>query len=348
MNNSIEKRVVEISMSTVFKTVFLLLLILGIYYIRNLVGVVLFALVVASAMEPAVSWFERKRIPRALSVLLIYVIVFLVLATAFYLVVPNLVSEVSSFATSFPSFLEDPVYLEKVFKYVPFSGDSLSPLFSEVFVGLQEKISTFTGGFLKVAIDVFGGAMSFLLMMVLSFYFAVQKNALEVFLRIVTPVEYESYVLNLWQKARGKIGRWMQGQILLGILVGILVFLGLTILRVEYALSFAVLAAIFELMPIFGPILASLPPIFVAFLQDPKLGLAVFVLFLIIQQFENHLIYPLVVRKIVGVPPILVILSIITGGTIAGFFGILLAIPFAIVLTEVLNYVTVKKNDSKK
>ncbi len=347
-NNSIEKKVVEISMLTVYKTVFLLLLLVGIYYIRNIVGIVLFALVLASAIEPAVNWFERKRIPRPLSILLIYVIVFSILGTAFYLVVPGLVSEISSFATKLPQFFEDPVYLEKIFKYVPFSGDSLFPLFKEVLVGLQDKIGVFTGGFLKVAIDVFGGAMSFLLMIVLSFYLTVQRNALEVFLRVVTPIEYESYVLNLWKRTQVKIGRWMQGQILLGVLVGVLVFLGLSILRVEYALSFAILAAIFELMPIFGPILASVPPIIVAFLQNPTLGFAVLVLFVIIQQFENHLIYPLVVRKIVGVPPILVILSIITGGTIAGFFGVLLAIPSAIVLTEVLNHAVVEKDGTKK
>ncbi|MFC1756974.1 AI-2E family transporter, partial [Patescibacteria group bacterium] len=185
---------------------------------------------------------------------------------------------------------------------------------------------------------------SFVLLIVLSFYFSVQKNGLENFLRIITPAEYEDYALGLWKRSKNKIGKWIQGQILLGILVGMLVYLGLTILQVEYALSFALLAAVFELIPIFGPILASIPPIMLAFLQSPSLGLAVLILFIIIQQFENHLIYPLVVRKIVGIPPILVILSIIIGGSLGGFFGILLAIPVATVVVELLNDVAEKKH----
>jgi predicted PurR-regulated permease PerM len=186
--------------------------------------------------------------------------------------------------------------------------------------------------------------MSFILIIIISFYLSVQRNGLENFLKIITPVEYEDYILDLWKRSRRKIGRWIQGQILLGILVGVLVFLGLTILGVEYALTFALLAAVFELIPIFGPILASIPPIAVAFLQSPTLALAVLALFVIIQQFENHLIYPLVVRKIVGVPPILVILSLIIGVKIGGFFGILLAIPAVTVAMEFFNDMAAKKH----
>ena len=160
---------------------------------------------------------------------------------------------------------------------------------------------------------------------------------MENFLKIITPIEYENYILSLWSRSRRKIGRWIQGQILLGILVGVLVFLGLTILQVEYALSFALLAMVFELIPIFGPILASIPPIIIAFLQNPALGLAVMALYIIIQQFENHLIYPLVVKKVVGVPPLLVILALLVGGQLAGFLGIIIAVPLAATLMEFLN-----------
>ena len=135
----------------------------------------------------------------------------------------------------------------------------------------------------------------------------------------------------------------MQGQILLGILVGVLVFLGLTILQVKYALLLAILSAIFELIPIFGPILAAIPAIAIAFLQGPSSALAVLILYVIIQQFENHLIYPVVVKKATGVPPILVILALIIGGKLGGFLGILLSVPLATVLMEIMNDIASKK-----
>ena len=133
------------------------------------------------------------------------------------------------------------------------------------------------------------------------------------------------------------MGLWLQGQFLLGILVGILVFLGLTILGVKYALLLAILTAFFEVIPVFGPVMAAIPAVTMALLQKPVLGLAVLILYVIVQQFENHLIYPLVVRKTIGVPPLLVVLSLVVGGTLGGFFGLLLSVPIAAVLVEFVN-----------
>ncbi|MBU1178956.1 AI-2E family transporter [Patescibacteria group bacterium] len=349
MDNQPQKKyVIEISMSTIVKSVLFVLLIVSLYFMRNIVGIVLFAIVIASAIEPAANWFEKKRVPRIIAVLFIYVAVFILSGSMFYMVVPIFISEIANFSSNLPQFFADPSPLQKVFSYLPISDSSLPVILEDIFVRLQDKISAFAAGFFKVAVDVFGGVMSFFFMIVLSFYFSVQKNGLESFLRIITPFEFEDYVLGLWKRSRRKIGLWMQGQILLGILVGVLVFLGLAILRVDYALTFALLAAAFELIPIFGPILASIPPIMLSFLQSPSLGLAVLVLFVIIQQFENHLIYPLVVRKIVGIPPILVILSLLIGGTLGGFFGILLAIPLSTVLIEVLNDLAEKKYVAEK
>ena len=127
-----------------------------------------------------------------------------------------------------------------------------------------------------------------------------------------------------------------------------MVFLGLTILRVEYALTFAFLAAVLEIIPIFGPILAAVPPVAVTFFQSPASALIVAILYIVIQQFENHLIYPLVVRKIIGVPALLAILAIIIGGKLGGFFGIVLAVPVATALKEFLDDVTAKKKLSAK
>ncbi|MFH1979221.1 MAG: AI-2E family transporter [Patescibacteria group bacterium] len=335
--------IIEISTGTIVKSVLFVLLLAGLYYIRDIVAVVLFSIVIASAIEPATNWFEKKRVPRTISVIFIYVVVFSLLGGVFYLVVPTFFSELSTFVVSVPQYLQNPTQFQSFFDFIPVSDGSFSSIIQDVLVGLRDKLGTITTGFFQATASIFGGAVSFLMVIVLSFYLSVQKNGLENFLKIVTPVEYENYILDLWKRSQRKIGLWLQGQVLLGILVGVLVYLGLTILNVEYALSFALLAAVFELIPIFGPIMASIPPIVVAFLQNPSLALAVLILYIIIQQFENHLIYPLVVRKIVGVPPILVILAIIIGGSIGGFFGVLLAIPTATVLKEFLDDVADKK-----
>ncbi|MBL7045777.1 MAG: AI-2E family transporter, partial [Parcubacteria group bacterium] len=132
-----------------------------------------------------------------------------------------------------------------------------------------------------------------------------------------------------------KIGRWMQGQLILAAIIGVLVYLGLTILGVKHALLLALIAALFELIPVFGPILASIPAIIIGFVDGgATIGLLVVGLYLIIQQFENHLIYPLVVTKVVGVPPLLVILALLIGAQLAGFLGIILSVPVAAAIQE--------------
>ncbi|MDD5032845.1 MAG: AI-2E family transporter [Candidatus Pacebacteria bacterium] len=340
-----KKNIVEISFGTIIKTAILVIAIAVLYYIRDIVAMILFAIVVASAVEPGAEWFEKRKIPRVFAVIFIYVAAFVVLGATFYLIVPNFISEISNFISSLPAFFQNPTFLQKIISLAPSSSDgSLASLFQEIFVQFQSQISKVASGFFKTTASVFGGAMSFVLLIVLSFYLSVQKDGLEDFLKIVTPIKYEDYILGLWQRSRTKIGLWMQGQILLGILVGVLVFLGLTILDVEYSLSFALFAAVFEIIPIFGPVLASIPPIAVAFLESPTLALEVAILFIIVQQFENHLIYPLVVKKIVGVPPTLVILALLVGGKLGGFLGILLAVPLATVLKEFFNDVAAKKH----
>ena len=129
----------------------------------------------------------------------------------------------------------------------------------------------------------------------------------------------------------------MQGQMLLGLLIGVFVYLGLSIFGIKYALLLAILAAIFEIIPVFGPILAAVPAVLLAFSEGYALGLFILGFYIIIQQFENHLIYPLVVRKIVGIPPILVILSLIIGGQLFGLLGMFISVPVATVLMEVLS-----------
>jgi len=112
----------------------------------------------------------------------------------------------------------------------------------------------------------------------------------------------------------------------------------LAVLNIKYAFLLAVLAGLFELIPLFGPILSAIPAIILGFAQGgATLGLVVMGLYVIIQQFENHLIFPLVVKKVTGLPAIFVILSLIVGGRLAGFLGIILSVPIATVIMEFIS-----------
>ncbi len=304
----------------------------ALYELSDLVLVVITAIVIASATEPGTKALMSYGIPRVLGVVIVYLgfISFIVALAYFFL----------------PALLEDAaLMLQGVSNSVQTDSAATfkAPLIGDVsFVELSQKLN---GVFQQAVSDplgttsaVFGGIVQFFLIIVFSFYFSMQVKGIEDFLRIVTPLKYEGYIVGLWNRTRHKIGLWMQGQLILGLIVGILSYLGLLILQIPHPLLLAVIAGLFEIIPLFGPTLSAVPAVILAYASGGfSLALTVVVFYFIIQQFENHLIYPLVVTKVVGVPPVMIILSLAVGIKVAGFLGVLLSIPTAALIQEILN-----------
>ncbi len=314
------------------------------WYLRDIALVVVTAVVIASAIEPGTKFLEKKRFPRALSVVLIYASIGAFLAGMFFVFFPVLVQDTQSLLGALPS------YSETISVWNPLQEtglDKFDQLFSikSVVESLSSSLSNLTAGFFTTVSGLFGGIVSFALIIVLSFYLSVQKDGVGDFLRIITPIKYESYVIGLWKRSQEKIGLWMQGQLLLGVIVAVLTYLGLSVLGVNNALFLAIVAGVTELIPIFGLIIATVPAAAVALFQGgASLAFVVIGLYVIIQQFESHLIYPLVVKKIIGIPPILTILTLVIGAKLAGFLGVLLSVPLAAVLMEVLGDIEKRKH----
>ena len=337
-------KTIQISAGTVIKVLIVIFGFVAIYILRDVVLVVLLAVVIASAIEPATQWLLKKGIPRILSVLLIYSIITILLVGTFYFLFLPLLSQSASFLSSLPGYLGElqvwnPLRNSELLNSnSTIQGISQNFSLAQITDQIYSTADNLSNGFFGAASTIFGGVLSFILVIVLSFYLSVESDGVSNFLRIVVPAKHEPYVLNLWKRSQHKIGLWMQGQIVLAIIVAMLVFLGLTLLQVENALLLAVLAGMFEIIPLFGPILAAIPAVTIALITNGMTAaLLVVGLYIIIQQFENQLIYPLVVRKIVGVPPIVSIIALIVGGKLAGFVGLIISVPLATMLIEYLN-----------
>jgi predicted PurR-regulated permease PerM len=317
----------------------LLFLVLGafLWFLQDLVLIVLTAIVIASAMEPAVHFLMRYRIPRTLSVILMYLLLALAFFGVLVFFVPPVLSDAAGFIAELPETLADLNLADATHNLLPWVNieGAVSP--ADVLRNLSTTLTETSGGILTALAAIFGGIAAFILIFVFAFYFSVQETGVDDFLRIITPSSHQAYVLDLWKRSQQKIGKWMQGQLILALIVGILVYLGLTILGVPYALVLAVLAGVFELIPVFGPILAAIPAVAVAFVDGgATLALLAVGLFLLVQQFESNLIYPVVVKKVVGVPPLLVILALLIGYELAGFLGVLLSVPIAGAVQELV------------
>lgn len=327
---------ISISIGTILKT----LVVLGgaalLFYLRDLALIVLTAIVIASAIEPGVRALGRYKVPRILGVIIVYLLVFSVFFILFYFFLPSVLEDFATFIASLPTYLDAFARTGAFDQYATILGleGSSADALVESAKGALDFSDLFSNAF-TAASAIFGGFFSFILIVVFSFYFAVIETGVDDFLRIATPKRHQSYVMNLWRRAQHKIGLWMQGQLLLGVIIGVLVYLGLTILGVKHALVLAVIAALFELIPVFGPTLSAVPAVTIAFVDGgATLGILTIGLYVVAQQFENHLIYPLVVTRVVGVPPLLVILALIVGGELAGFLGIILSVPIASTIQE--------------
>ncbi len=360
---------VTISSGTVIKTLIILLIAFLLYQLLDLVLVVLTAVVIASSVEPLIKWFGCYKVKRLFAVMITYIGVILIFSGLLYFFIPSVLDEASNLLSNAPKYLDsitlwNPLNDAKLVQTGQTAGNISAGLndSKEIIGGLssgsvepsalrsllirfQGLTANSSDSIINIATGIFGGALSFILIIVLSFYLAVQEGGVEKFLKIITPQKNEAYIIDLWKRSQRKIGYWMQGQLLLGIVVGVLVYLGLMILGIQNALILAVLAGALEIIPVFGPILSAIPAILFGFSGGGlTTALLVLGLFIIIQQFENHLIYPLVVKKVVGVSPIIVILALIVGAKFAGFLGIILSVPITSVLMEFIDDVQKDKD----
>jgi predicted PurR-regulated permease PerM len=330
---------ISITAGTIVKALFVIAVAWMAIQLQWIILDVLVAIVIASAIEPGVAKLTKLHFPRILAVITIYLGLFLSFFVVFYFFLPSVLEDMATFISQLPSYLDAFARAGAFDQYARILGIpapselSSSDIMASIRNGLHIP-GTFTNAF-AAATQVFGGFFSFIIIIVFSFYFAVLETGVDDFLRIIVPKSRQHYVLGLWKRSQKKIGQWMQGQLLLACIMGVIVFLGLTILGVPHALMLAVIAALFEIIPVFGPTLAAVPAIAIAFVSGGvSLGLFTLALYVIAQQFENHLIYPLVVTRVVGVPPLLVILALITGAELAGFLGIILAVPLAATIQE--------------
>lgn len=326
---------INISFAVMAKVAIAVGVIFALYFLRDLILLLLTAVVIASAIDPAASWFVRHKIPRALGVLIVYLVTLGIIFGTLFFFVPPLFKDFSDIAFKIPAELSTFVESNQSWKTVMDLAGNFSTK-----VTVQEVISK---GVMEspVPLNMFDLTRLFFyrlidlgLLIAISFYLAVQKNGVENFLRVIIPTKQEEYIISLWQRTEVKIGRWMQGQVLLAIIIGPLVYLGLSLFQIEYALTLAIIASVFELIPIFGPILAAVPAVVLGFGDSVVLGIIIIAFYTIVQQFENHLLYPLVVKKIIGINPLVVIISLLIGYQLAGFLGIVLAIPLATLLME--------------
>ena len=168
------------------------------------------------------------------------------------------------------------------------------------------------------------------------FYFLLEKNLAQRLLgNFFDDMELNKISL-ISERAQKRMAGWFWGEIILMIIVGLLTYVGLSLMGMKYALALAVLSGLLEVVPNLGPITATIPAFFIGLSQSYVSGLSMIALYLTVQQLENNLIVPFVMKKAVGIHPIITLIALIIGGKLAGIMGVILAIPTTIFLETIL------------
>lgn len=306
------------------------------FVMRQALVILFLAIVISSALDAPLNWLERQKIPRILGILFILLAGLAAVALLLYTVVPIAFIELRDFADN----------MDKV-------GATLGG-----FMGTPNLSDTISGGLSNIGSMLIPSQMSLasilpqlfenfimvIMVAVISIYLAWYRDGIESFLRAVLPLEYEQYSISVLHRARKKIGKWLEGQIIVTAIVAIVVFIGLKLLGVNYALVIALLAGILEIIPFVGPIVAGSFAFLIGVSQSTAIGIAAVILFFVIHQLEAHIMMPLVMHKTTGIHPVIVAIAIIAGYQLAGFVGVILAIPFVVVIQELIDDFTARKH----
>jgi len=321
-------RTLQISWDSLWKLFLMLLLVWILFLARDIIAALLLAIIISSAFDPLVSYLERRKIPRILGTLLMYLSATIIIGFILYTFVPIALNEVNSLLENpsgiFGSALKSSE-LTNFIKAFDISLERINEFFFSGGLSFASLTSKFVGGFF-LAITIFA----------LSFYLTVGRDGVEKFLMAILPTAYEQKAIQMYSRVSVKIGRWLSGQLFISLILGIATFFGLLILGVKYALLIGALAAITALIPYVGPIFTGAVAVLVGLSESVALGIYVFLLFVILQQLEGHLLVPAVMRHMTALNPVVVMTALLIGGKVFGVIGLVLAVPVAVFFQELL------------
>ena len=296
----------------------------------SILAVIFFVLIIYAALAPIVDWLCIKKIPRILAVMVVYIAMLALGALIGIIIIPPFITQIQQLINNMPDIIA---------RIYP-SFTALKNFYQDqvtIVEILQKPLTSFSEQMTQIPSYIFSTASGFFIFVgvvlsvfVITFYLLLEKSALKNILEYFLQENQKEKIYNLLSEVKIKWGSWVRGQLLLVLIIGFIDFIGLSIINVPYALSLAVLVGVMEIIPYFGPVIAAIPAVIIAYFAAPWKALAVLILYILVQQIESYVIVPKVMQKAVGLSPVIIIIALMIGAKLFGFLGILLAVPTAV------------------
>ncbi|MBU2523672.1 AI-2E family transporter [Patescibacteria group bacterium] len=310
--------------------------------INGIILVFFVALLFSAAIDPLIDRMEALKIPRGVGVILIYIVILALIWLVVISFVPLVADQVGELANRAQSLIQNLVNDESdTYPLIANFKSSLKGFLDQIdtetiitnastsLSKLSDGLGGIAGNVWRAIKIVFNSVFYFLIVLFLTYFMAVDSQAIEDFIKKLFPSRHGKYIADKSIAIKEKIGFWLRGQVLLMLAVGLLTYVGLKIIGVQYTATLALVAGITELIPVAGPIAAFLIALPVAANQSGWLVFWLLGVFVIVQQIESNILVPIIMKKTIGLNPIVITFAMLVGYQFLNILGVIMAIPVA-------------------
>lgn len=337
-----ESRVLDISWGTILKLTIAGFSFYLLYLIRDILVWVVFGLIISVLFDPAIDFLQKRHLPRVFATILVYVALFGMLGYLIYVTAPLFVQESQQFSQALPEYFAKIAPPLRGLGITAFQNfESFNQVFDQGLTNASANIFSALGA-------LFGGILSMVTIFIIALFISLEEKGIDRVVATLAPKRHEALVLNIWVRSQKKVSGWFGARILCSLFVGIMTFATCYVLNIKYAVSFSFLAGILNIIPIIGPIVTVVIVALSIILTSWTKTLFFLVAFIIIQQIEGNILSPVLTKKFIGLPPVLVLVSVMVGAKLWGVMGSLLAIPITGILFEFLRDFLKKRREEKE
>ncbi len=313
----------------------------------DVIVLVVFAVLLASGLDPVVNWVRNHlRLSRVKSIGLIYVLLLVGATLLVLLLVPAAVSEMNMLSQRLPELIKEArTWADQLEPAV--IGTTLSRLIDTLDSSLMRSgvTSPEPDTIVEFGLTAADAALAVLSVLTMIFFWLISRETIQRFALAMVSLPKRGDARSAWNQVENRMGNWFRGQLAMMTLIGVANTVAYLVLGLPNALLLGVFAGLTEIIPIVGPAIGVIPALISALvLGGPELALLVLGVYIVIQVVEGNVLVPIVMKNAVGLPPFVVIVSLLVGSAVAGIIGALLAIPVAAAFAAILEYAQAREN----
>ncbi len=334
---------VEVGTKLLIRAAMLVAGVFALYLLRDVVLVVLLALLTAAAFGPAIRKLERLKLSRTASVIIVYVLLLLGGITLLTVFVPIFLNELRQFVFQWPDHAKRlSIFLEGLESSLQGLGIDFQK--EALFQNSASAVTSWVSNLFTTTVNLFQGLIHFIGYFFLALYLSLEEKGIEKFFLMLAPKKYHEHALSIAFRMQGKVSQWLFGQLLLMVIAFSIYFIGLSFLGVPYAFAIALFGGLMEILPYIGPVLAGFPAVIFGLLVSPGLGIAALLFYIVAHQMEAHIIAPQVMKRSADLSPVALIIAILVGLELAGPLGIILAVPLTMMLSVFVEDILIRRS----